>query len=136
MQYKFRAYGHPNILGTHKTTLEFTKDSELTLKGDCIIGVNADFDLKKLKNFIKKIKSAKLTIKIDADGGKISDTIAAEINKDFKNKNEFVVRKSEFISERTFAIRANKSAFQIKRKLISYLSEEGGKILIEIKSRA
>ena len=45
MIYKFNAYGHPNILGTHKTTFEFTKDNELTLNGDCIVGVKADFEL-------------------------------------------------------------------------------------------
>ena len=41
---KFSARGHENIRGVHKTTFEFTKEKELTLKGDCIIGVNADFD--------------------------------------------------------------------------------------------
>ena len=36
------AQGHENILGTHKTTLEFTKDKHLTKKGDCIVAVAAD----------------------------------------------------------------------------------------------
>ena len=54
MIYKFHAYGHPNILGTHKTTLEFTKDEDLTSNGNCIIGVKADFELSRLKEFIEK----------------------------------------------------------------------------------
>ena len=45
MSYSFTAYGHKNILATHKTTIEFTKDKELSLKGNCIVGVRADFDL-------------------------------------------------------------------------------------------
>ena len=62
MKYKFHAYGHPNILATHKTTLEFTKDSELSLKGDCIVGVKADFDLNEIKKFVKNLKSNQIKI--------------------------------------------------------------------------
>ena len=35
------AWGHENILCTHNSTIEITKDKSLTKKGDCIIGVNA-----------------------------------------------------------------------------------------------
>ncbi len=43
MKYTFTAQGHPNILATHKTTLEITKDTEVTGEGGCIIAVKADF---------------------------------------------------------------------------------------------
>ena len=56
MQYKFKAYGHPNITAKHKTTLEFTKDKELSLRGDCIVGVKSDFELPLIKNFISQLK--------------------------------------------------------------------------------
>ena len=56
MEYSFNCYGHENITARHKTTLEFTKDRDLSLKGDCIIGVKADFSLPQLKNLIKVIK--------------------------------------------------------------------------------
>ncbi|HIP58595.1 MAG TPA: DUF371 domain-containing protein, partial [Archaeoglobus profundus] len=32
------AWGHPNITAKHRTTLEITKDEELSIRGDCIIG--------------------------------------------------------------------------------------------------
>ena len=70
MQYKFHAYGHKNILGTHKATLEFTKDEEVSLKGDCIVGVNADFELKDLKEFIKGRESKKVSITIETSSKK------------------------------------------------------------------
>ncbi len=38
---RIHAWGHENILSTHRTTIEITKDKNLTKKGDCIIGVNA-----------------------------------------------------------------------------------------------
>ena len=54
MRYSFTCYGHENITAKHKTTLEFTKDKDLSLKGDCIVGVNADFDINKIKELIFK----------------------------------------------------------------------------------
>ena len=59
----FYVHGHEIVLGTHKTTLEFTKDEDLSRKGDCITGIKStksfeDFNsqLKKYVNLAKKIK--------------------------------------------------------------------------------
>lgn len=134
MQYKFHAYGHPNILGTHKTTLEFTKDENLTLNGDCIAGVKADFEPGKLKEFIKKSKNNKITITIEAPNRKIRETIKAELNPDFGHDSELVIRKTEFISDRTFATKANKAAFGLKMGLIDYLKEKKNKIAVIIEN--
>ena len=127
--YKFHAFGHPNILATHKTTLEFTKDEELSLKGDCIIGVKADFDLKSIKKFIKSLKSNNIKIIIKA--GKHKEEINGKINPGFNSDKELVMRKSDFVSERTFALKADKAAFDLKRQLASHLKEEKNKIDIK-----
>ena len=116
MQYKFIAYGHQNILATHKTTLEFTKDKELTLRGDCIVGVNANFDLSKIKNFIKELKNNKIRILLAVDGKK--EEISAEINRNFNSGREIVIRKSDFKDERTFAFNADKSAYDLSREMV------------------
>ncbi|MBI2102001.1 DUF371 domain-containing protein [Candidatus Woesearchaeota archaeon] len=136
MIYKFNAYGHQNILGNHKTTLEFTRDKEVSLKGDCIIGVNADFDLDKLKEFIKKSNNKKVTIAIlpFQKNKKIKETISAEINPDFNNGRELVIRKTGFISERTFAINSNKAAFELKRDIIGFLKEKKSRIRIVMRN--
>ena len=140
MIYKFKAYGHPNILGTHKTTLEFTKDVELTLKGDCIVGVKADFDLKKIKRFIKKSTNKKITITIkpitkDKKLAKIKEKITAQINPNFNHDKEFVIRKTDFVSERTFAIKADKAAFKLSRDLIEFLKDKKNKISVIIENK-
>lgn len=134
MQYKFHACGHTNILGTHKTTLEFTKDSELSLNGDCIIGVKADFDLKEIKKFIKNSKSNKIKIIIETEDKKIKESLEAELNPEFNDEKEIVIRKTDFASERTLAIRANKAAFELKRELIGYLKEKKNKTTIKIEN--
>ena len=140
MIYKFKAYGHPNILGTHKTTLEFTKDVELTLKGDCIVGVKADFDLKKIKRFIKKSTNKKITITIkpitkDKKYQKTKETASAELNPNFDSDKELVIRKTDFVSERTFAIKANKAAFELNRDLIRFLKEKKNKISVVVENK-
>ena len=137
MLYKFNAYGHPNILATHKTTLEFTKDKDVSLKGDCIVGANADFELSELKQFIKKLKNNKITITIKTikKNNKIEETITAEVNKNFNDNHEFVIRKTDFVSERTFAIKSNKAAFELNRDLIRFLREYRNKISVIIENK-
>ena len=135
MKYKFNAWGHQNILGTHKTTLEFTKDGQLSLQGDCILGINSDFDTEKLKEFIKNSKTGKISIIIQASGKKIKEEITAELNPNFCSERDLVIRKTDFISERTFAVKSSKSSFEINRQLINYLQENNKKIIIVIKNR-
>ncbi|MBI4452779.1 DUF371 domain-containing protein [Candidatus Woesearchaeota archaeon] len=133
MQYKFRAYGHPNILGTHKTTLEFTKDDELSLKGGCIVGVKADFNLNKIKGFIKKMPNKKITITIeviDEENKRVKEKISAELNPGFNDDKELVIRKTDFMSERTLAIKADKAAFELNRGLIESLKQK--KVVIAV----
>ena len=136
MQYKFTAYGHPNILATHKTTLEFTKDDELSLNGDCIVGVKSDFELIKLEKFIKKSKNKniRITIQTISKSEKIKEKIIAEINPNFSSDKELVIRKTGFVSERTFAIKSNKAAFELNRDLIRFLKEKESVIDVVIEN--
>jgi len=113
----FRAWGHPNIKATHKNTIEFTKEEYLTPEGDCVIGVKADFDTKKLHDFAEKHKFAKITIKT----GGLSEIIVAKTNPEFDDDKELVIRLGEYASKRTFAIRADKAAKHLNRELIRAL---------------
>lgn len=133
MIYKFTAYGHPNILATHKTTLELTKDEHISLNGNCIVGVKSNFDLKELKNITKKSKNGEIVITIGIKDKKIQEKITAKLNPGFNNDKELVVRKTDFASERTFGIKSDKAAFDLDRGLIPYLKEKNNEIVISIK---
>ena len=136
MEYSFNCYGHENITARHKTTLEFTKDRDLSLKGDCIIGVKADFSLPQLKNFIKSIDNNKITIiietmnNINKKNNKIIEKINAEINPGFNSDKDIVIRKSDFRDERTLAVKADKAAFELSRELIKNIIGNKQKISI------
>lgn len=127
MRYIFTATGHPNITATHPTTLEFTRDSSLTPNGDCIGGINANFDIHKLKKYLKKEK-----VGMTISTGNLKETITAQPNPLFSNEREMVIRKGTFISPRTFAIGADKAARDIQRELIEKIKEKDTKIKITI----
>ena len=113
---KFNIKGHKNVLSTHTKSFEFTKDKELTLTGDCIVGVDANFSFdKKIVNF--------QNIKIEISCGDLKDVINAKVNPNFNHESEIVIRKSNFISERTLGINADKSANDLNRELINKLKD-------------
>ena len=113
----FRAWGHPNMTAMHKTTLEFTKEADLSPKGDCIVGVEANFNTAALKRFVKTHKKVRIIIKT----GALKEVITATTNPQFEDDNELVIRLGEYASPRTFAIRADKAAKYLNRELIKAL---------------
>lgn len=125
---KFYISGHENMMATHHSTLEFTKDKNLTKRGDCIIGVNAQFSYDELMKLISK---ESITISISIDN--LNETIKAKVNKNFNHKHEIVIRKKDFLSDRTLGIYADKAAIDINRDLIEKLKNPDVKALVEIK---
>lgn len=129
-----KAFGHANILGTHKTTIEITKEKDLTLKGDCIIGINADkacSDLNiKLKQEIRKENKFKVVIKLN----NISETFYGWGHKGLKlsSSRDIVFRKSNFICNRTILINCTKSSQDLNRTLIEKLKNENQLIELTI----
>lgn len=120
--YTFKAYGHPNLLATHVKTLEFTKDDELTERGDCIVGIKADFDLVKLKEFTKKAKLI-ITIQDPKSDEQLSSEFKFKINPNYSSENELVIRKSFFNSERTFGFNLNRGSNHLDRKIVELLQD-------------
>jgi len=133
---KFTAYGHENVLSEHPRTLEFTKDKHLTKRGDCIVAVNANYEISDIKKLnLTDGDKIKIIIKCKTADDKeniVEDCIEAEYNNGFTNNHEMVVRITNFKDQRTFAINANKSSLQLKRKMIDFLKNPKNKIEVEI----
>lgn len=129
------AYGHRNIQATHKSTLEITKEAELSKRGDCIIAVSADKALTdlslKFKESLRR-ENAKITILIEA--GEIAEMIDAfgSPRLVLTHPTDMVVRKSSYICSRTLAIGANKAAWELSRKLVEKLRNPKQKIKITL----
>ncbi len=129
-----KAHGHTHILGTHKTTIEITKEKTLTLKGDCIIGIKADkacSDLNpKLKKEIRKGSKFKIIIKLKNN----CETFYGYGHKDLelRDTNDLVFRKSDFICDRTILINCTKSCQDLNQVLIDKLKNKNQKIKLII----
>jgi hypothetical protein len=115
-KYTFYCSGHPNIRAKHESTIEFTREAELTQRGTCIIGVRAGYDLSKVKRLSGKIK---ITVQV----GEIEDKFYAVINPDFGDEHEIVFRKSRFNSPRTLGFRLNKGAKALRRDIVMLMKD-------------
>ena len=130
--------GHKNILSLHKKTIEITKDSQLTVNGDCIIGVGSNLACIDLpENFKKKIQNPTTEIKFSIVTDEHSFTIHGMGSKKLtlKHSNDIVLRKSAFTCSRTIAIKCDKASDDIPRKMVKKLQDPktSGKLIIEIK---
>jgi len=119
------ANGHENVLSTNKTTLEITKETHLTKKGNCILAVSANKGLADLTNEFKEAlrkDSARLTVTIET--GSIIEIVKASGNPQLilTHPTDVVIRKSSYICDRTLAIQADKAAVDVPRKLVEKLT--------------
>lgn len=118
-----RCRGHENVRATHKSTLEFTKENYLTPRGDCILCVEADKGINDLSEGFKEALRAGKKIIIRIKVGEIVDEIIAQGSSGLILDHEYsmVIRKSKYIDPRTLAIRANKAAKDVDRRIVELL---------------
>jgi hypothetical protein len=129
------AYGHSLVQATHRTTLEVTKDSHLTKKGDCIIAVKADKSLVDLnRDFKKAARTPKAKITVSIEAGEVKETVTAngDVGLLFNHPTDMVVRKSSYMCSRTLAVKADKAAHDLSRKLVEKLRNPDQKVKITL----
>ncbi len=129
------AYGHKNIQATHKSTLEITKENQLSTKGNCIIAVSTDKALADLSSEFKENllkESAKTIMLIEA--GEVVEVVNAfgSTRLILTHPTDMVVRKSSYICSRTLAIKADKAACDLSRKLVKKLRDPKQKVKITL----
>ena len=136
MKEEVTASGHENIEATHPTTLEITKETRLSRRGDCIIAVGTD---KSLADFSEEFKeslrqsNAKLTLTIEING--ITEQISAHgsPNLILTHQSDMVVRKSSYVDNRTLAVNADKAACDLSRELVEKLQNPKQKARITLR---
>ena len=130
--------GHKNILSLHKKTIEITKDSKLSVSGDCIVGINSTIACIDLpEKFKKKIQNPDTVIAFTIVSDEHSFSIRGKGSDKLtlKHTNDIVLRKSAFTCSRTIAINCDKASDDIPRDMIKKLQnpKTSGKLIIEIK---
>ena len=129
-------YGHANILATHETTLEFTKDRHLSKKGNCIVAVAATKALADLTTEFKrslKKADAKVSIKIEVD--QLIEWVNAYGSPQLilSHPREMVIRKSDYVCSRTLAIHADKAAKDLSRDIVRKMANPKQEVKISFK---
>ncbi len=117
-------YGHQNVLCNHKRTIEVTKDDYLTLRGDCIIGINANkgcYDLnEKLKRDLTRNDThVRFEIMVDSENFKFNGLGNDKLT--LLNKHEIVLRKTDFICNRTAGIKCNSASSDMPTEMVRLL---------------
>jgi uncharacterized protein len=129
------AFGHANIQAIHPSTLMLTKEKHLSETGDCIVAVASDKTVADLSQTFKdalREPNAKLTVIIEAGG--LTETINASGSPKLilTHPTDTVIRKSDYISDRTLAIHADKSSKDLPRELVEKLKNPLQKITITL----
>ncbi len=129
------ARGHENIKALHRTTIEITKDENLSERGDCIAGVGADKSMKDFPDSFKELardERVRITVTLEAEGIKEVITGRGDSSLTFEHVDDIVIRKSRFTCPRTLMVEADKAAKDISRELVKKLKNPGVILKVEV----
>jgi uncharacterized protein len=128
-------HGHPNVLSSHKKSVEITRDHDLSRRGDCIIGVRSDKGCSHLNEQLRHaIMRDDTKISIEIIVGDLSLKIKGQGSRNLsvRDSRDIVIRKSSFYSPRTIAILCDKAASDIPSSIIKELHHDETRGLLRI----
>ncbi len=134
---RIEAWGHNNITAKNMATLEITKEDYLTLRGDCIVGINSNkgaFDLS--EDFKEFARQEKTRITITLEVGMLKEVIKGfgSPNLTFMHPTDLVARKSSFTCSRTLMINSNRAAKDFSKDFILLLKNPYQKIIVTLEA--
>ncbi|MDV3293108.1 MAG: DUF371 domain-containing protein [Nitrososphaerales archaeon] len=127
--------GHPMVLGLHPTTIEITTDEHLTRNGDCIIGVSSERGCEGLSEEVKEAlrgSGTRVSLRFFVNGESFLVTGRGDPRLTLSDPHDMVIRKSDFVSDRTLALGASAAAKDIPRSMVKALKDEKAKGYLEI----
>lgn len=130
-------HGHPMVRSAHPTTIEVTTEDHLTPRGDCIVGVGASSGCAQLDPRVKeglRRKGSRVTIRLVVGSLVFEVKAEGDPRLELSHPSDIVIRRSDFISDRTLAVRADASAKDIPRGMVRLLRDPGavGRLEIEV----
>jgi len=132
---QFKAYGHDNVIGEHKTTVELTSENHLTKRGTCIVGVGSDITLSQLNPKIKKLaqlSSTKIVLRMSINGLTEEVTGTGNPGLTYTDSTSMVARTSTYTCGRTLMVNADKAASNLSREFVDRLKVSGAVIKCEL----
>lgn len=127
--------GHEMVLALHPTTIEITTEGHLTRRGDCIVGVAAEKGCAGLSATVKQALArlnTKVSIRIAVGDQSFELTAWGDPRLTLAHPHDIVIRKSDYISDRTLAVRASAAAKDIPRRMVRALRNSSATGIMEI----
>ncbi|MDH4214784.1 MAG: DUF371 domain-containing protein [Candidatus Odinarchaeota archaeon] len=122
----FKAFGHENVIGRHKTTVEITSENFLTHQGTCIVGTRATQTLAGLDSVIKKLvtlESTKIVLEMEVNGIIERVTGSGGPCLTYSDSVSMVARTSSYQCGRTLMIHADKAASDLREDFVNNLKD-------------
>jgi hypothetical protein len=116
-------------------TLEITKDTHLTERGDCIVAICASKGAADLSPAFRRLvrnddARVMVTVKV-ADRSEVF-TGRGDRRLTLSHPTDIVARKSNYVCTRTLMVGADKSASDLSRKFVAALRDQSSIVTIEI----
>ena len=130
MSFEIEFSGHENIRSNHKKTIEITKESKLTVRGDCIVGVNAKYSCSDLPEDLKeKLQDPSSEIEFSIKVEDHEFVVKGKGHEDLilSHPEDIVIRKSDFVCPRTLAVKCDKASDLLPREMVTLLQNPNTK---------
>jgi uncharacterized protein len=128
-------HGHPNIRSLHLRAIEVTKNPNLTLRGDCIIGVRANKACKDLNPSLQRLlKKDVSVVRLSIITGNLIYRLNGFGNSRIMllDDQDIVIRKTNFICSRTLCVNSDKASLDIPREIIRSLQDPETRAILSI----
>ena len=137
MHFEIPFYGHENIRSLHPKTIEITTEPNLTLNGDCIIGVKASCGCNDIPDRLKSLlQNSKSEISCTIIVKELKFKVKGKGNEKLTllNPHDVVIRKSSFVCPRTLATNCDVASDSLPRQMVKLLRDQDAKgiFVIEI----
>jgi len=127
--------GHPMVLALHPTTIEITTERHLTRRGDCIIGVAAERGCDGLRAETKRALArpgARISVSVLVADQAFELEARGDPRLTLTHPHDIVIRKSDYVSDRTLVVKASAAAKDIPRKMVGMLRDSSTTGCLEI----
>jgi hypothetical protein len=129
-----RCWGHPNVTARHPTTFEITTEDQLSVRGDCIIGIAAESGASGLSpGFRTKLCRDDAILFTLLTCGDLAILIRSRGSQEMSldHPRDLVWRRSTFVCGRTVGIGSDMAARDLPLELVALL-RQGKELEIEM----
>ncbi len=118
----------------HRTTMQVTKDREITIRADCVVGVRADKSVRDLSSELKSHLLEGGSVLVGIVVGEMEFRFEARGDPRLRliHDRDSVVRKSDYVDDRTLAIRSSAAARDIPRDMVRGMRRSDQVVVMEL----